>query len=153
MSGRAHELSHTKSDIKKINAVAPGFTFGSQILSVRRQKRSTPHWVLDDKQIQDLLLKVFPKLKTDLIDRQKAGRWARFIQLYFKAGLSYREVAEEMGEKKETIHTLRRRVVRAQRGEPLNGVKRKKKMRAPTRTRGGEQDKGPVGEPQNRLTL
>jgi hypothetical protein len=127
MSGRSHELPHTANDAKKINSVASDFIFSSQILSVRRQKRVTPDWVSDDKQVQALLLRVFPKLKIDLNQRQKAGRWARFIQLYFKTGLSYREVAEEMGERKETIHTLRRRVVRAQRGQPLNGVKRKNK--------------------------
>lgn len=129
---------NTSNDLKKIMAVSSDFLSNHQIMSVRRYKRSIPEWATDDKQIQKLLLSKFPRLGIDLEQRRRAGRWAMVIQLYFRAGHSHREVAEEMGESKAAVLTLTRSIVRAQRSEPLNGVLRKKKKSAIIQTGLGE---------------
>lgn len=138
---RAHEIPYTKNDANKIRSVAPDFMFGSQIVGTHRYSRKMLSWCSDDKQVQKLLFKVFPKLKTDLEQRRRAGRWAMVIQLYFRAHRSYREVASDMGENPKAILTLTRSIARAQKGIPINGVKRKKEKRAIDCTRGGEQGK------------
>lgn len=143
---------NTSGNLKKIVEVGDDFLFSSQPTQIRRRKRNNCKWAADSEQIQKLLLKVFPKLHTDLVQRRGAARWAHVIQLYFRTALSYSEVAEEMYEKKETIHNIIRRIQRAKKGKPVNGIPRKRK-RDPIPTGFGEQDKGPVGEPQNRLTL
>ena len=129
-----------------------GFMTGHQILKVRRPKRKTPEWTRTQTGIQQILLKAFPKLKTDESQRQRAGRWARVIQLYFLSAKSYRETAEEMGEKTRTIEMLIRSIHRTVKGIPVNGISRKK-VRAVIPTSNRDEDKGPIGEPRSQLTL
>src|SRR5579863_3596510 len=82
------------------------FMSAHRILKVRRHKRIVPEWVFNDKKIKEVLLKSFPKLREDETQRIRAGRWMRVIQLYFRSQKSYRETAEELGEKTRTIEMI-----------------------------------------------
>lgn len=56
----------------------------------------TPEWALSNEQVQALLLRSFPKLATDPKQRERAGRWAQIIQLYYRAAWTENQIAEEM---------------------------------------------------------
>jgi hypothetical protein len=89
-------------DLKQIRSVVDGsdsFILGHQIAAPRAYARATPLWVYDKVAIRKILLRSFPRFETDLKQRDAAGRWARIIQLYFNLGYTYKEVAEELGEK------------------------------------------------------
>jgi hypothetical protein len=97
----------------------PFMTKGHQILIIRRIKRKPQPWAKDNKKVQQLLLRSFPKINIDLTtleqnnknkneaelsrlrtlivkQRAQAGRWARIIQLYFVIGMTYGQVAKEL---------------------------------------------------------
>jgi hypothetical protein len=67
------------------------------IRKVRSTKCEVPAWALNDKEIQKLLLRVFPLLKTSKAAQRAAGRWARIIHLLYHMQMSTPQVAEEMG--------------------------------------------------------
>lgn len=116
------------------------FLMAHQTLKVRRGNREAPDWALNDKTIQEILLRAFPKLKTDDVQRQRAGRWARVIQIYFRSGKSYRETAHELGEKLTTVHRVIQRIRRTVAGRPTNGCPRIKKIRVPVQTPDRDED-------------
>ncbi len=145
--------SDTLGALRNLVDAKDGFMTGHQICKVRRPKRVLPDWARTQKSIQELLLKAFPKLKTEERQRQRAGRWAMVIQLYFRSGKSYRETAEEMGEKVRTIEMVIRSIHRTAKGHPVNGRLRVKRGRAVIRTVSGDGDKDPIGEPRSQLTL
>lgn len=61
-----------------------------------KEKRELPLGLETDEKIQKYLLKIFPKLRDDVKQRARAGRWIRVIQLFYKCGYSWQEVADEM---------------------------------------------------------
>jgi hypothetical protein len=63
--------------------------------SARLQR--TPAWAMDDKAIQKLLLRSFPKLKTDLLQRARAARRYWIIYLYFRASWTSGQIASQLG--------------------------------------------------------
>jgi len=87
---------------KKLDGKDPFMTGGHGIIkSTGRSQHNarlqrTPVWATDDKEIQKLLLRSFPKLWIDPVQWERAGRWMRIIQLYFRAGLTSGHIAEEM---------------------------------------------------------
>jgi hypothetical protein len=90
------------------------FLSGHRIVEARKRKRIYDcTWALDDKKIQVLLLQSFPKLKTNLLQRRRASRWLRIIQLYFKMHYTGRQTAEEMDESIQAIHGTIRSIHRA----------------------------------------
>lgn len=123
-------------DFQKLRAL--GFNedkISFQIVSIRHPDRATNaaliygsparnDWASNFKLIQKILLTAFPKLQTDSRQRYRAGRWARIIELYFRMGLSYSEVAEEIKENKGAVKTLIRSIQRRSRGEPAAGTKK-----------------------------
>lgn len=62
-----------------------------------RRLRKIPVWALDDTQVQILLLRCFPSLKTVPEQRAKAARWARIIHLYYRMGYTAAKTADELG--------------------------------------------------------
>ena len=74
----------------------PFMTHGHQIKSVRKIKKNIPEWINDNKFIQKLLLKSFPKLTTDEKQRSRAARWVRIIHIYFKLNMASSQIAEEL---------------------------------------------------------
>lgn len=104
---------------------------GHQIVRPRKRKRETPVWAANQKQVQQLLLRSFPTLKTNDTQRKRAARWARIIYLHFVMRLTLSEVAQEM---KLSMNVVRgsinniRRVASGRRAN-LTGVFRGKRGR------------------------
>jgi hypothetical protein len=98
-----------------------GFLSGFQIKKIRTEERELPDWARTTKGIQKILLTAFPKLAVNENQRKRAGRWAQVIQLYFRMGWTFDEVAKEMNEKSRTVEMLIRSIVRTSRGERPDG--------------------------------
>ena len=106
---------------KKIDS-EESFSRGHQILKIRRQKRIAPEWAKDDVRIQEILLRSFPKLKTNEKQRARAGRWMRIIKLYFQMGWTHGQIAEELSANLSTIQSLIRSIKRAFKDQKANGT-------------------------------
>lgn len=109
---------------------------GHQILKPSRARigprRKKADWARSDAAVQKLLLTAFPKLHTNPVQRARAGRWLLVIYLYFRQGMSYSEVAGEIGVTKKQVSDIIRRIFKTLDGYPANGG-RKPRKRAVTR--------------------
>lgn len=99
----------------------PFMTGGHQILKVRREDRKNPSWVKSNTKIREILLRSFPKMLTDPIQRDRAGRWVRIIQLYFRMRMTYGQVAAELKIPARRVEDLIRSIRRAGAGLKTNG--------------------------------
>jgi hypothetical protein len=88
--------------------------------------REVPKWAYLKKDIQKILLTAFPKLETNPNQRQKAGRWAQIIKLYYLQGASAEEVADQLGETPAVITRLLLSIKRVSKGLTVNGCQRKR---------------------------
>src|ERR1700721_1188915 len=79
--------------------------------TLRMQKM--PEWMKNERDIQSLLLRVFPKLRTDERQRKSALRWLGVIQRYFKMGWSAQDVAEELSITVKKVYDTAQRITRA----------------------------------------
>lgn len=95
--------------LRKCFDTSESFMKGFQIIQTRRPERDIPSWTTNDKFIQQLLLRVFPKLHTDPKQRRAAGSWSRIIYLYFRVQYNDGEIAEEMN---MTITSVRQQIYR-----------------------------------------
>ena len=122
---RRHDSGAILRGLRKVFDSSSGFMTGHQIKSTRSEsrKRNVPVWSLDDEFIRKMLLKSFPLLATNELQRKRAGRWLLIIQLYFKKKMSSREIGEEIGEKTGTVLSLTRSISRASRGLRANGCR------------------------------
>jgi len=97
-----------------IDSNDPFMSRGHQIIKIRRGwRRSKPSWVESNKAIQELVLRSFPKLKTDNKQRAAAARWVRVIQLYFRLGWTAGQIAEELKTTRNVIKCIIKAVRRA----------------------------------------
>ena len=102
-----------------------GFLSGFQIKNTRTgYGREVPEWACTRVGIQEVLLRAFPRLQTDVNQRKHAGRWAQIINLYFLQGWSAEEVAEELGQSRASIKMLVMGIDRTSRGLTVNGTVR-----------------------------
>lgn len=127
-----HNLKNITRQLRQSFSAADGFmTGGHQILKPSRAgvgpRRKNSDWAKSDTRVQKLLLTVFPKLNTNLLQRERAGRWLRVIHLYFRQGMSYGEVAAEMELSKERVKGIIRSVFRALRGCAANRSRKRRK--------------------------
>lgn len=80
----------------------PFMTRGHQIIKTAgatqhaQRMQSVPVWALDDNKIKELLMKVFPRMQTDPKQKERAMRWLRIINLYYRVGWTCGRVAEEL---------------------------------------------------------
>src|SRR5208282_1960773 len=89
--------------------------------------RKNADWAKDDKSVQALLKRVFPKCASDPEQRKRAGRWIRIIHLHYRSGLSYGDTAAEMGVTVATVRSALQHMRRAVKGFPCNrSIKSKK---------------------------
>jgi hypothetical protein len=95
---------------------------GHQIVGLRRRKRSVPEWTLNNKEVRKVLLRSFPKLATDPIQRLRAARWARIIHLYFRLQYTYRQVAQELEMMPGSVRTMIISIKRVATGRRANGT-------------------------------
>lgn len=91
----------------------------------------TPDWVHDDQRVRELLLRSFPKLATDPLQRKRAGRWMQVIQLYFRMGWTWAKIAEEMGESPRKIESTIQKIYNVAAGRRSDGKQRS--VRSPGR--------------------
>ncbi len=100
MKRRTHK--QTNVDFKILRTQFGGdsqFMNAHQIRKIRTRERDIPAWTLDDAEVQKVLLRAFPKWRTNLCQRQRAARWAFIITLYFRMEKSSRQVADELRER------------------------------------------------------
>jgi hypothetical protein len=107
-----------------IDSNDPFMTRGHQIIKIRRgwRKKQVPEWATNDKSVQALVLRSFPKLKTDDKQRRRAGIWVRVINLYFRMGWTRGQIAEELGTTSEIIKYTIRRIRRVSEGKAADGL-------------------------------
>jgi len=98
---------------------------GHQIVKPRTYKshvrRQTPSWVFKDSEVQKVLLRSFPKLKTNAKQRDAAARWAAVINLFFRLGYTDTQVAQELGTSPLKIECVVRSIRRASQGLRTDG--------------------------------
>lgn len=102
---------------------------GFQIGSVRKTKKKVPDWAVSNKRIAKLLLRVFPKLATSEGQRRRAARWAAVIYLSYRAGLSDRTIADQLGGTRYSIKQCRYRASLAAAGFSTGGALPKRRGR------------------------
>lgn len=113
----------------------PFVNAGHQIIksagATRHETRvsNLPEWATDDKQVQALLLRSFPKLKQDPVQRQRAGKWAQIIQLYYRVGWTQTKIAEELGMSLVLLKYYLKAIRRAASGKTVNNIVRGQKPR------------------------
>lgn len=100
----------------------PFMTGGHQIIKTRRIKRVQPEWTKSDEEIKKVLLRSFPKLKTNARQRAGAARWTRFIHLYYRMGMTKGQVAAEMGTTTVNVANIRNRMRRVFNGQRANNT-------------------------------
>jgi hypothetical protein len=98
---------------------------GHQILKERRIARKAPLWTKNDKRVQAILLRSFPKMETNQKQRDAAGKWVRVLHLYYRMGLTFGQVAAEMGITRDTVSDIVQCLTRASKGLRADGSKRK----------------------------
>jgi hypothetical protein len=97
------------------------FMTGHSIMVVRRHKRRIPEWAKDDKQLRQLISRSFPYRKSNPDQNLRAGRWARFIYLYFRMTKTRSEIVGEMSLTYHAVDSLCRAIYRAAAGLKANG--------------------------------
>lgn len=101
---------------------------GHQIINSNRSKagpcRKDAAWALDDELVQKILRTTFPKVHTDASQRERAGKWARVIHLYFRSGSSFGDVAAEMGVKPKFVRNVLQKINYVRKGLSTQGKQR-----------------------------
>jgi hypothetical protein len=123
----------------------PFMTGGHQIMKTRRGNRIMPEWAKSNKKVQEILIRSFPKLRTNPGQRERAARWATVIHLYFRMQMTSGQVASQMKVTSKVVYDLILRINRASKGlkasgtGPLRGrpAGRPKKNSAVSQTAGG----------------
>jgi len=131
-----------KADDLELRAMFGGdsqFMNAYQTKRIRTRAREIPAWTLDDKEVQKVLLRAFPKWRTNRRQSQQAARWASIINLYFRMEKSNRQVGLELEPKMkpknvELIVASIRRVARGHRADNKGprGVRRPGRPKAQT---------------------
>src|SRR5271157_4589288 len=97
------------------------FTTAHQFVQARSNKRTTPDWAMNNTRVREILLRSFPHLKKDVRQRNAAARWMWVIQLYYRLGYTYVQVAEEIGSSPVKVKNIIRSIKRVARGQSANG--------------------------------
>jgi hypothetical protein len=98
-----------------------GFMSGFQIKNHREQERPVPEWAKTNEGIKKVLLTAFPGLRENTNVRARAIRWLQVIQLYFRMGWSFTDVAEEINEAPRIVEFIIRAITRASQGLRADG--------------------------------
>lgn len=87
------------------------------------RKHVVPQWAANTVTIRQLLLKHFPALGRNKLQRLRAGRWAVVIQLYHRMGWSRSKIAGELGITTVALTSLLRSIKRASEGRSADGLR------------------------------
>ena len=115
----------TNSQLRKILDNDDTFLWsGHQIIKLRRHQHKRPEWSKHEDQIRGLIMRAFPRCNENseigLRQRERAGRWARVIQLYYVMGYTYSQVAEELEQPLRRIHKVIDHIRMASKGRRAN---------------------------------
>jgi len=91
------------------------------VVKARTYKRKVPAWTVNDKEVQKVLLRAFPKLATDDRQRESAGRWTMVVHLYFRLGYTRGQIAEELDTTTERVKGYIRSIYRVSKGYRADG--------------------------------
>jgi hypothetical protein len=128
----AQEIEATESDQQPIIGFAANFgtgrNSGSWFPSGRVKARTyktkvIPEWTLRNSDIQKLILRSFPKWQHSPQQKTYAERWAMVINLYYRNGYTFSQVAEEMCTTDGRIRGVVRSIQRAAAGLQANSNK------------------------------
>ncbi len=101
---------------------------GFQIVRVRSgYRKNIPAWTTSNEGIQNVLLTAFPRLNESPTQRQRAGRWARIITLFYRLDWSESEIAEEMKLSVGVVKALTVNMKRVASGFTARGCARKRR--------------------------
>lgn len=100
-----------------------GFMTAHQIKKIRTRERDIPAWTLNDKEVRKVLLRSFPKLRTDNAQAIRAGRWMRLIHLYYRVQMSNTQVSKEMGMTLNATKMALKSIRRVARGQRTDNVR------------------------------
>lgn len=106
---------------RSFGSLDPYMSGGHQIIKTRQVKRNIPLWAKNDRNIRQMLLVSFPKLKSNIRQRKKAARWTRIIQLYFRVHKTHGQIADEMGMTLNAVKMVIRAIKWAAEGKRANG--------------------------------
>jgi hypothetical protein len=96
--------------------VNDSFMNAFQIMKTRTMEREIPSWTLNDKKVQQVLLRAFPRLRTDNKAAICAGRWMRLIHLYYRVQMPNFQVAKEMNTSINVVKTTLSHIRRVAKG-------------------------------------
>ncbi len=119
MASRRDPKITRKKDMDKLRLRMDGndsFMGAHQIKKIRTRERIIPPWVLNDKEVQKVLSRAFPHLKTNPASQKAAGRWARVIHLYYRMQMSNSHVTKEMGMNLNTLKMVLKAIRRVAKG-------------------------------------
>jgi hypothetical protein len=90
-----------------------------------KRVRETPAWVNDDKFIQQMLSRAFPKMLTNKTQKQRAALWYQIINVWMRRGVPEGDAVREINEKRvgreitaKQLHDTVRRIREAAEGLP-----------------------------------
>ena len=83
--------------LNKFDGSEPFMNRGYRVIQPRHKAKNIPAWALDDKKVQEIVLRSFPKLATNMKQRARAARWVRIIFLYFRREFTVGDIANIMG--------------------------------------------------------
>lgn len=112
---------------RRFDSNDPFMTGGHRLLKMRRYQRSVPEWARSDEEVRKLLLRSFPKLQDNDLQRKRAAVWTRVIHLYFRLGYTYSYVAGEMELSDKKIENVVQAIHYAASGKTAKGRPRKRK--------------------------
>lgn len=131
------------------------FITGSQISKIRTEEKETPDWAFDNAQIREKLLEVFPKLGIDHKQRARAARWAAAIYMFYRLGMTYSQVAQELNITPIASNRLLARISDAFKGLQASGKNKPRGLRKRGRPRknGGTTETLPVGQGEQGVNI
>ena len=103
------------------DGIDPFMTGGHGKKKSRTRKKPIPEWAQSDKALVELLLRTFPKLQTNAIQRRRAGRWAAIIYLFFRLRWTRGWIAAELGMTPRNVRDTVRSIRRSAAGLRANG--------------------------------
>ena len=93
----------------------------------QRRMARVPEWANSDTEVRALLLRSFPKLKTDLAQKKRAALWSKVIFLYWRELWGGVDIAKEMKIPASMVYETIKRIKRAGAGLRTDGKPRTRK--------------------------
>jgi len=94
-----HSIPHLLTQLDGSDSFVQG---GHQVIKTAGATRhasrmaQVPVWVNDDREVQKILSKAFPKWRTDQRQKKQAALWNAVIYFYWRAGRTRSQVASDL---------------------------------------------------------